>query len=435
MFDTPESISEFASEVMYQGYLEMLGGKIMAIPTAISAMGSNPQDLNLVTDEAFEMFNGMIKDPQYKKMFVTNLKQRVADPNDKLTQKDAEQMLQTFNKIEGLAPKIPADFTIEQQRKALNLLMEKQQLESSIEGKAPELVVNQTERISKINEELTNITTQAAAEQEAAQEAEQSIPEFGVTDTQVEEEVTVDPTVTTEEKQDIEQLFGTEETVETEEKIKPNLFFNRKGKPEAVLDKEQLSIRNKVINKAVNAAKSLAKNFDTQIVLHESSDEFNKATGRTGRGFYDFDNKTIHIDMNKANESTIAHEVFHSVLFERLGEKNIAAAVKNLTTSTMKALDKNSLLYKKIDNFAKLYKEEGDSIQNEERLAELFGEMAGRYETLQPPAQNAIIKFVKQVGKALGIDVGDIVNKGDVEVVNFLNTLADRVRDRTRDFD
>jgi len=428
MFDTPESITEFAREVMYQGYLEMLGGKIMAIPTAISTMASNPNDLNLVTDEAFEMFTGMLKDPQYKKMFVTNLKQRVADPNDKLTQKDADELLNTFNKIEGLAPKIPVDFTIQQQRQALNLLMEKQQLESSIEGKAPELVVEKKARIAEINEQLSDITLQAAAEQESALEAEQSIPELGATEVKTEESVETDTSITPEEKQDIEQMFGTEETVETEEKIEPNLFFNRKGKPKGALNNEQTSMRNKVINKAVNAAKSLAKNFNTKIVLHESSEEFNKATGRSGRGFYDFDNKTIHIDMNKANESTVAHEVFHAVLFERLGEKNIAEAVNRLTTSTMKALDKNSLLYKKIDNFAKLYKQEGDSIQNEERLAELFGEMAGRYERLQAPAQNAIINFVKQVGKALGINVGDIVNKGDVEVVNFLNTLADKVQ-------
>merc|ERR1712194_306644 len=96
MFDTADSVGEFFSEVMYQGYLEMLGGKIMAVPTAISVMANNPQDLSMVSDEAFEMFQGMLQDPQYKNMFVTNLKQRVADKTDALTQKDADAMLETF---------------------------------------------------------------------------------------------------------------------------------------------------------------------------------------------------------------------------------------------------------------------------------------------------------------------------------------------------
>ena len=48
--------------------------------------------IDLVTDEAFDIFKEMLNKPQYKKFFVTNLKQRVADPKDPLTQKDADEM-------------------------------------------------------------------------------------------------------------------------------------------------------------------------------------------------------------------------------------------------------------------------------------------------------------------------------------------------------
>ena len=286
----------------------------MAVPTAISAMASDPNDLDLVTDEAFSWYQEMLKDPQYKKFFVTNLKQRVADPNDPLTQEGADGLLANYNQIEGLMPQIPSDYTVQQSRLALNLLLEKQNLENKIDGKSKELTKKDQARIQEINQQLEDITTIAAKEQQDALDAESRIPEFGATKTQVEttEELDEDGDISVEERQDIEEAFGTEtETEQTQE----NLFFNRKGKPEGALDKEQVSMRNKVINKAVRAAKSLANTLKTQIVLHESSDEFNKATGRSGRGFYDFDNNTIHIDMNKANETTVAHEAFHAALY------------------------------------------------------------------------------------------------------------------------
>jgi hypothetical protein len=432
MFDTADSVGEFFSEVMYQGYLEMLGGKIMAVPTAISVMANNPQDLSMVTDEAFEMFQGMLQDPQYKKMFVTNLKQRVADKTDALTQEDADSMLETFNKLEGLAPSIPVDFTVQQQRVALSLLMEKQGLESEIVGKAPELVVLQNERIKKINEQLENITTLAAAEQEAASEAEQSIPDINSkSKTKTDPAVEADPDISLEEQEDIQERFGEESATSPEEQVEENLFFNKKGKSRKKLTNEQRSMRNKVINKAVNAAQSLAKSVKTKIVMHESTAQFKKATQREGRGFYDFDTNTIHLDMNKANEITVAHEAFHAVLFQKLGEKNVAAAVQTMTSAIMKASPKNSMLFRRANAFAKQYAEQGATVQNEERLAELFGLMASRYETLNAPEQNAIITFLKTTAKKLGldkfIDIGKIVTEDDTQVVELLNTLADKV--------
>ena len=432
MFDTPDSATDYIQEVAYQGYLEALGGKIMAVPSAVSAAASGGE-LDLITDEAFEFYTEMLKDPQNKNMWVTNLKQRVADKTDDLTQAQADEQLKQYNIIQGLMPQIPVDFTVKQQRQALNLLMEKQLLLTETEGKAPELVKKQKDRITEIDAEMIQITETAASEQQTANDAEQNITEFGIskTTTETKDETKTDDDITLEEKEDIDEMFGNEQESETEESVEENLFFNRKGKSKENLNNEQQSMRNKVINKAVNAAKSLAKSFKTQIVLHESSDEFNNATGRDGRGFYDFNNNTIHIDMNKANETTVAHEAFHAALYQKLGDKNIGRAIEVMTKGVMSAVDKNTLLYKKADAFAKQYKKDGATVQNEERLAELFGQMAGRYQRLDAPAQNAIVNFVKKAATAIGldkiIDIGPILSKDDVAVVELLNTLADKV--------
>ncbi len=436
MFDTADSVGEFFTEVMYQGYLEMLGGKIMAVPTAISVMGNNPADLNMVTDEAFEMFQGMLQDPQYKNMFTTNLKQRVADKTDALTQKDADAMMETFNKIEGLMPQVVGDMTVQQQRVALSLVMERQALESEIAPLAPELAINQRARIKEITKQIEDITLIANAEQEAAMEAEQSIPDINSkSKTKTDPAVEADPDISLEEQEDIQERFGEESATspeeQAEEQVEENLFFNKRGKSKKKLTKEQRSMRNKVINKAVNAAQSLAKNVKTKIVMHESTKEFNKATQRNGRGFYDFDTNTIHLDMNKANEITVAHEAFHAVLFQKLGEANVAAAVQTMTSAIMKASPKNSMLFKRANVFAAQYAEQGATVQNEERLAELFGLMASRYESLNAPQQNAIITFLKTTATKLGLDkfinIGEIVTEDDTQVVELLNILADKV--------
>ena len=135
--------------------------------------------------------------------------------------------------------------------------------------------------------------------------------------------------------------------------------------------------------------------------------------------------------MNKASETTVAHEAFHAMLFERLGEANVAKAVNTLTKGVMSAVDKNSLLYKKADAFSKQYKDQGMTAQNEERLAELFGIMSSRYQRLDRPAQSAILNFLKSTARTLGIDklidISPNITQQDAQVVDLLNTLADKI--------
>ena len=120
-----------------------------------------------------------------------------------------------------------------------------------------------------------------------------------------------------------------------------NLFFNRKGKPKRKLNSIKQGVRNQVLNAATKISKSITKVLpDTKIILHESSKEFNKATGTDGRGFFSFDDNIIHIDMNKANTSTVFHEVGHAFIFNTLGETNTANALKTLLTSNMIELKK-----------------------------------------------------------------------------------------------
>ena len=63
--------------------------------------------------------------------------------------------------------------------------------------------------------------------------------------------------------------------------------------------------------------------------------------------------------MNKADASTVFHEVGHAFIFKTLGDTNTANAVKSLLTAAQKGLNANSVLAKRIKAFGKAYAEQG----------------------------------------------------------------------------
>ena len=55
-----------------------------------------------------------------------------------------------MDKLLGLLPQVPTDMNPQQQKETLSLLLQKQKLESEIEGKDEALVKNQKRRIAAI---------------------------------------------------------------------------------------------------------------------------------------------------------------------------------------------------------------------------------------------------------------------------------------------
>ena len=86
----------------------------------------------------------------------------------------------------------------------------------------------------------------------------------------------------------------------------------------------------------------------------------------------------------------------------------------------------NSVLAKRIKAFGQAYAEQGDTIQNEEQLAELFGQLAANYQQLNQPTQNAVINFIKKIGNLVGFNF-DIVTKQDSNIIGMLNALSSKV--------
>lgn len=196
-----------------------------------------------------------------------------------------------------------------------------------------------------------------------------------------------------------------------------------KPKKKAAPKKELKGIRKQI----ENARKAIAKILPgVEIVVHENEDSYRKATGeadskkQASRGEYNAKTNKIHINVSKANNRTVAHEVFHAILLSKVKTDQ---AAKDLTERMIKALSKNlegmPEVKQALDAFAANYDE---NIQSEEKLAELVGILAGNYAQMNKPSQSLIKRFLDRLAKMFGRK-----SFTDGEVVDLLNTIAGKV--------
>ena len=177
------------------------------------------------------------------------------------------------------------------------------------------------------------------------------------------------------------------------------------------------------IQKAVDRAlKSLAKIApDLEIIIASTPEEFAILGGDRGA----FAGGKIYINPQKANARTVAHEVFHALLFR---DGKTEAEAKRITDRMMKSIRKTASpeLLKQLDDFSAMY---DDALQSEESIAELFGIIAEAYGNMDGKSKNTVRRWLNGLIKALGLDklVGDMVNQSDKEVLEFLNSVAKKV--------
>ena len=191
-----------------------------------------------------------------------------------------------------------------------------------------------------------------------------------------------------------------------------------------VKPKKDTSAIKKLIVKARTAISKILP--DVEIVEHETEDSYRKATGetdtkkQTSRGEYNPKTKKIHINLSKANNRTVAHEVFHAILLEKVKTDKQA---RDLTERMIKSLSKNlegmPTVKEALDKFAANYDE---NIQSEEKLAELVGILAENYSQLGKTNKNLIKRFLDRLAKMFGLKPFT-----DNEVVDVLNAIAGKV--------
>ena len=184
-------------------------------------------------------------------------------------------------------------------------------------------------------------------------------------------------------------------------------------------------------NKAVKAIQKILPN--TKVVLHRSEDSYSQYIDTPSRGAFDSNTNTIHINMPKATGKTIAHEVLHAVLKQKLGaEVNIQNASKNMVASVRKAIAKSKKLTpEQIAEFDTYANQFDSDVKNEEYLTNVVGFLAENYTKLDAPEKSAVKEFVQKIADFVNEKFGTDINvadftQSDRDVVDLLNAVAEK---------
>lgn len=424
------------------------------------------------SDKTTDLQLDLVNTKRADEVLVSDLKRKVE--TGELTQEEADKIQQNFfDTATGDVKLKPLNLTTEQQTEAVDLLKRKRILEAEIkEIDDSSLSVNKQKELNDINQQLIDIVESKKPEEDAVQEPspeevdvqEQARDgeEVGVGDTtrDITGEITPEAVETTkvpeeevtelteeqkDEVSDLEYSLGLKpqkpkakkespvdiffgETIEeTTESLSDNLAVNRKGE---VVDKspEQIKRINSVTKIATTAAKAISKILpNTKIVLHDSTTEFQQyVTTPEAEAEYNPADNVIHVDLSKASEITVPHEVFHAVFLSKVKTDKKATRQAELLVKKLQAADLPNEVKERLDSFVERYKDSPDT-KNEEKLAELMGILAEDYSKVNDVEQNMIRNFLKQLARILGLRQLENTINTDNEVLNLLNTLAERV--------
>ena len=421
MFRTPDTWQDWIRQVNRAGLQEAVGGFILGTPGAVSNAVSGLQ-IQSLDDNVFKVFEAMSKDANYSKMYVTKLKQQIANTKDPKTKAAAQKELALVEKLQGILPRIPSEYNTQQKKEALQLIFQKESLEAQIKSEDDVLSKPKQDLLNRVNDRLAAIVGEVATQQQKEKTSEQNISDFTEGEVVAEQSTQAPGNVTVEEQSDIDSFFN--ETEESSEVKGQNIALNRSEDG----SKNTNPFRSSVIKIADLGAKAIAKVLPkVRIVMHETNEQYLKyAKLGDGRAEYNPDNTTIHINLSKATKTTVPHEIFHAVLMEKVKtDPAIARAAEQMVLSVQKVVPKDSALGQRIEAFAQGY--EGE-FQNEERLAELVGILSSEYRQLDKPSKNVIIEFLKGIARKFGIDIGSDFGAKDADVIDLLNVISRKTR-------
>lgn len=217
MFNTPDSLKEYAFDVLKSGAQEAVGGMIMGTYPAAAA-AYRKRGFEGMSDDEFRTFEATANDDKMQSAYIATLKTKVASGD--MTMEEAKEELNDYRRSVGVYRSVDTELSIDARKKAMNLINEKNALTQQIEGKDQAIVSRQKNRIAEINTQLNKLSENAVQEQTTSEVPVQS-------ETTVSEKVeggkpTAESQVTTEEVTQEEvtpQAAGTATT--TTQEIEP----------------------------------------------------------------------------------------------------------------------------------------------------------------------------------------------------------------------
>lgn len=164
-FFNNEGLGNIVKGALYESYLGALGGGMVhSIYIAQDATSRNrmlnSKELNMLMMAA--KANGM------DEALMTNLKADML--NGRMSRQEAESIANNFQQVRANVAQMPENLTPEAQSASLSLMMERDRLDKEIQGKDPNLVKPQSERVTEINNRLQEIAKENAVQKQSTGE-------------------------------------------------------------------------------------------------------------------------------------------------------------------------------------------------------------------------------------------------------------------------
>ena len=244
-FDTPQTIGEAWEMIRENGLVGAIGGGMMQVGSqATRATIKGFTENSGLNDTDFDMMRSLATRKRNYELYKTQLDTQVA--LGKMTQEQAQKSLDGLEYSLGVFNQIPENLNTSDAKEAFNLIVEKRNLESKVEGKEPNLVVKEKERITEIDNELTELgKKEVVAEPTVAEPtvAEEVIAEDVVAEETIDEEI-AEPTVA--EEVVAEEVVAEEITEQEASDFKE--FINqelKEDKPQFQLDSKEVPTARK----------------------------------------------------------------------------------------------------------------------------------------------------------------------------------------------
>ena len=162
------------------------------------------------------------------------------------------------------------------------------------------------------------------------------------------------------------------------------------------------------------------------IVIHDTPESFvqESGAGQVGRGAFNRKQNTIHINLQDADRTTLAHEAFHAMLRNVVNKGRWESETKKMFEAVLPDI-KGTTLEKELEDFISNY---DANVQNEERLTQMFARMAETETEFKATTRHKVKDWINKVARVINRDnVFTDKDIQDLEVKRVLNTLAGKV--------
>jgi hypothetical protein len=179
----PKDAGSYIKDVLYSGAQETVGGFVLSTPVAVSA-AYRKRGFEGMSDKDFTLFSAMANDDVIEKAFVADLKNKVN--NKVIGLADAKKILNDYRNSRSLYSSLPEGLSIQDKKKAMNLLSDRRQIEESIKGKDESLTKKQRAKIESITQQLEELSNAVQGQTTSEVAAEEEIDIFKLGDTEYE---------------------------------------------------------------------------------------------------------------------------------------------------------------------------------------------------------------------------------------------------------